>query len=82
MEIDDLLANPKEKADIGDLLDDDQIGILNILEESISFVLQQWQVDDTNDSVQISSVQLRGKDHIYLSFFPFCPKNFIYFGLN
>ncbi len=41
MEIDDLLANPKVEADSGDLSDDDKIGILSTLEESVSFVLKQ-----------------------------------------
>ncbi len=40
IEIDVLLTNPKVKADFGDLSNDNEIGILNILEESDFFVLQ------------------------------------------
>lgn len=36
IELDDLLANPEVEADFGDLSDDNQIGILNTLEKSIS----------------------------------------------
>ena len=39
MEIDDLLTNPEIETDFSDLLDDNQIGILNTLEESIIFIL-------------------------------------------
>ena len=40
MKIHDLLVNSELKADSGNFSDDDQIGILNTLEESIFFVLQ------------------------------------------
>ena len=53
MKIDDLLANPEVKADFGDLLNNNQIEILNTLKESVFFILQQWQIDDINDSVWI-----------------------------
>ncbi len=39
IEIEDLLANPEVEVNFSDLLDDDQIKILNILEESVFFVL-------------------------------------------
>lgn len=40
MKIDDVLRNLEVEANSDDLLDDDYIGILNILEESVFFVLQ------------------------------------------
>ncbi len=76
MKMDDLLTNPEVKTDSGDLSDDDQIAILSTLEESVSFVLQQWWVDDTNNFVLILSIQLGGEDHICLSYLPFHPENF------
>ena len=39
MKINDLLTNPKVEVDSGNFLYDDQIRILNILEESVFFVL-------------------------------------------
>ncbi len=68
------------EADSGDLSDDNQMGIFSTLEESVYFVLQQWQVDDTNDSVQILSIYLRGEDCIFLSYLLFCPENFTPLG--
>ncbi len=47
MEIEDLLANPKIEVDFGDLSNDDQIEIFNILEELVSFVLQQCVKGDS-----------------------------------
>lgn len=77
-----MLANPERKANSGDLLDDNQIEILGTLEESVFFILQQLQIDDINNSLQISSIQLGNKNRIYLSCLFFYLENFAHFNSN
>lgn len=77
-----MLGNLKVEANSDDLLDDDYIGILNILEKLVFFILQSWQLDDANNSISILFIQLGDKDRICLSCLPFCFKNFALFGLD
>lgn len=56
IKIDNLFANPEKEVDSGDFSSNNQIGYFNILEVSISFTLQQWQVDDINNFVWIFSI--------------------------
>ena len=56
MEIDNLLANFEVEANSDDLSDDNQIKIFSTLKESISFILQYWQIDNINNFVRIFSV--------------------------
>ena len=80
IEVDGLLEMPEEEPDTGDQSDDDEFGSLKTLEESISLVLRQWRLDDTNDLVQIPAVRPVGTDRICSSSLPFRPETFAPLG--
>lgn len=76
IKVNSLFKIPEEKPNNGNQSDDDKFGSLRTLEESIFLVLRQWQLDDTNNLVQIPTVQLVDIDCIYSSSLFFCPKTF------
>ena len=80
IEVNGLLKMPEEELNTGDQSDDDKFGSLRILEESISLVLRQWQLDDTNNLVQIPAVRLVDTDRICSSSLSFRPKTFALLG--
>lgn len=64
IEVNGLLEMPEGEPDNGDQSDDDKFGSLRTLEELISLVLWQWQIDDTNNPVQIPAVRPVKENHI------------------
>ena len=56
IEVDGLFEIHEKEPNTGDQSDDNKFGSLRTLEESISIVLRQWRLDDTNDLVQIPAV--------------------------
>ena len=76
IEVEGLLEMFEEEPDTGDQSDDNEFGSLKTLEESISFILKQWRLDDTNDLIQIPAIQLVDKDRICSLSLPFCSETF------